>query len=202
MELDSFSPPNRDSHATSPETVLIHQIAQQNQTALSQLYDRYARLIYSIAYRSLGSAEESEELVMDVFAQVWRTADRYDASKARVDTWLLMMTRSRICDRLRRRQRWGKVTDALMVFEAPIEKTSPAPDADLELAERRTTVITALASLPPEQRQVIELAYYSGLSHREIAEQTGLAIGTVKTRIRLGLEKLRSALQPWAIDSI
>lgn len=180
----------------------VYQIAQQDQLALSKLYDRYARIIYSSAYRSLGNAEESEEVVMDVFTQVWRSADRYDAFKARVDTWLLMMARSRTFDRLRSRQRKGKVADAVMIFEVPTMCMSPTPCEDAEIQERRRAVIAALEILPPEQRQVLELAYYGGHSHREIAEQTGMALGTVKTRIRLGLEKLRSALQPWSIDSI
>jgi RNA polymerase sigma factor (sigma-70 family) len=180
----------------------VHRIAQQDQAALSHLYDRYARLIYSVAYRSLGSAEESEEVVMDVFAQVWRTADRYDGSKSRVDTWLLMMARSRVTDRLRKGQRQGKVTDALLFFEAPMDRNSPNPSDDAELQERRSIVVSALETLPLEQRQVIELAYYAGFSHREIADQTGVAIGTVKTRIRLGLDKLRSALQAWSMDCI
>lgn len=174
----------------------IGQIAQQNQNALSQLYDRYAQIIYSMAYRSLGSVEESEELVMDVFAQVWRTADRYDANKARVDTWIFMIARSRICDRLRSHQRRGKVTDALMSFETIQTYENEA----VELSERRSVVISAMGTLPLEQRQVLELSYYGGFSHREIAERTGLAIGTVKTRIRLGLEKLRSTLPPWCMD--
>lgn len=180
----------------------VYQIAQQDQLALSQLYDRYARIIYSSAYRSLGNAEESEEVVMDVFTQVWRSADRYDATKARVDTWLLMMARSRTFDRLRSRQRKEKVADAVMGFEVPTICLSPTPCEDAEIQERQSTVIAALETLPPEQRQVLELAYYGGYSHREIAEQTGMALGTVKTRIRLGLEKLRSALQLWSIDSI
>ncbi len=176
----------------------ISRIVQQDQLALSQLYDRYAQIIYSIAYRSLQSVEESEEVVMDVFAQVWKTADRYEATKARVDTWLFMMTRSRVCDRLRSRQRRTKVTDALIAFDR-LPTLSEGPS--VEIAERQSIIISALGTLPIEQRQVLELSYYGGFSHREIAEQTGLAIGTVKTRIRLGLEKLRSALQPWFTDS-
>jgi RNA polymerase sigma-70 factor, ECF subfamily len=182
----------------SDEPQWINQIAQQDQTALSQLYDRYAQIIYSIAYRSLESVEESEELVMDVFAQVWRTADRYDGNKARVDTWLFMIARSRICDRLRSHQRRGKVTDALIKCDTAIQISE---NEDLELTERRSIVLSALANLPPEQRQILELSYYKGFSHREIADHTGLALGTVKTRMRLGLEKLRSALQPWFLDS-
>ena len=183
----------------SDESQWMTQIAQQNQSALSQLYDRYAQIIYSIAYRSLGSVEESEEVLMDVFGQVWRTADRYDQAKARVDTWLFMIARSRICDRLRSGQRRGKVRDALIAFDAVDQILE---NEDVEISERRELVATAMGKLPIEQRQVLELSYYGGLSHREISDQTGLALGTVKTRIRLGLDKLRSSLQPWFMDSV
>jgi RNA polymerase sigma factor (sigma-70 family) len=169
---------------------LIDRIIQKDRQALSSLYDRYARVIYSVAYRSLGSVEESEEVVMDVFAKIWTTADRYNVDKARVDTWIFMMARSRTLDRLRSKQRQTKLAAAIVIGDLPI--TTPDGSVDLEISEQRTQVLTALATLPTEQRQVIELAYYSGLSHREIAEQTGMALGTVKTRIRLGLEKLRS----------
>lgn len=177
--------------------LLIQQIIRQDHAALSTLYDRYARIVYSVAYRSLGSVEESEEVVMDVFAKVWMTAASYNCEKARVDSWIFMMTRSRVLDRLRSKQRRVKVTEAIAVFET----TSTTADAscNLEIAERRNQVIMALANLPIEQRQVLEMAYFQGWSQREIAEQTGLALGTVKTRIRLGLEKLRSATQ--LIDS-
>jgi RNA polymerase sigma factor (sigma-70 family) len=169
---------------------LIDRLIQKDRQALSSLYDRYARVVYSVAYRSLGSVEESEEVVMDVFAKIWATADRYNPDKARVDTWIFMMARSRVLDRLRSKQRQTKLTAAIEVGDLPI--TTPDHSVDLEISEQRTQILTALATLPSAQRQVIELAYYSGLSHREIAEQTGMALGTVKTRIRLGLEKLRS----------
>jgi RNA polymerase sigma-70 factor, ECF subfamily len=178
----------------------ITQIAKGEQQALGQLYDRYAKTIYATAYKSLGSVEECEEVVIDVFAQVWRSADRYDETRARVDTWLFMITRSRVLDRLRRRQRQTKISDTVIALDPPIE-LAPGPSEAAEIHERRTLVRSALGQLPPEQQRVLELAYYQGLSHREIAEQTGLALGTVKTRIRLGLEKLRSSLQTWSLDS-
>jgi RNA polymerase sigma-70 factor, ECF subfamily len=176
---------------------LIQSIVQQDRAALSALYDRYARVVYAVAYRSLGSLEESEEVVMDVFAKVWMTADSYNSGKARVDHWIFMITRSRVLDRLRSQQRRGKVTEAITLATAVFDILTTADDTslDLEMAERRTEVLTALASLPAEQRQVLELAYYRGWSQREIAEYTGLALGTVKTRIRLGLKKLRSVPQ-------
>jgi RNA polymerase sigma factor (sigma-70 family) len=195
------SMPSEDSlveRLQPPDFSLIQRIIQQDRSALSVLYDRYARVVYAVAYRSLGSVEESEEVVMDVFAKIWTAAASYDAAKARVDTWIFMMTRSRVLDRLRSKQRRNKVTDAVMVFDLPT--TTADHSLDLEIAERRNQVIAALATLPPEQRQVLELAYFSGWSQREIAESTGLALGTVKTRIRLGLEKLRS--MPQLIDSM
>jgi RNA polymerase sigma-70 factor, ECF subfamily len=178
--------------------LLIQRIVQRDRAALSVLYDRYARIVYAVAYRSLGSVEESEEVVMDVFAKVWMTANSYNSDKARVDSWIFMMTRSRVLDRLRSKQRRIKVTEAIAVFDFP---TSTADASiDLEITERRTQILKALANLPAEQRQVLELAYYQGWSQREIAEYTGMALGTVKTRIRLGLEKLRSL--PQLIDSL
>jgi RNA polymerase sigma-70 factor, ECF subfamily len=198
---DSLAAPIEEQPTESLQQLdfsLIQRIIQQDHAALSALYDRYARVSYSVAYRSLGSVEESEEVVMDVFAKVWITAASYNCEKARVDSWIFMMTRSRVLDRLRSKQRRAKVTEAITVFET----TTTTADAswDLEMAERRNQVIAALASLPIEQRQVLEMAYFQGWSQREIAEQTGLALGTVKTRIRLGLEKLRSATQ--LIDSL
>jgi RNA polymerase sigma-70 factor, ECF subfamily len=193
---DSLSAPAED--LPLEDFSLIQCIIQQDRAALSALYDRYARVVYAVAYRSLGSVEESEELVMDVFAKVWMTAASYDPHKARVDTWILMMTRSRVLDRLRAQQRRGKVTEAIAIFD--VVTATADVSLDLEVAERRSQVIAALASLPIEQRQALELAYYRGWSQREIAEYTGWALGTVKTRIRLGLEKLRSS--PQLIDSL
>lgn len=190
------NPPPR-SEAEQQDIQLLQRIAQQDQAALSQLYDRYARIIYAVAYRSLGSVEESEEVVLDVFAQVWRSAANYDPKRSRVDTWIFMMQRSRTLDRLRSLQRRTKVTQATMAVTSQESFTGLDPRDDLIISERRARVLQALDKLPTEQRQVIELAYYQGLSQSEIATQTGLALGTVKTRIRLGLNKLRSALGDW-----
>lgn len=187
--------------ATEPpshEAVLLIRVAQHDEAALAELYDRYARVLYSVAFRSLRSAEESEEVVLDVFAQVWRTATRYDVTKGRVDSWLFMMARSRVLDRLRSLQRATKITLASENF-AEIQTTTPGVDPleNVLISERRDRVLAALSQLPKEQRQVIELAYYKGLTQSEIAAQTNLSLGTVKTRVRLGLSKLRVALGNW-----
>lgn len=177
------------------EIALVARIAQQDQTALATLYDRYASVLYSVAFKILGTVEETEEVVLDVFQQVWWTAARYDPKKARVDTWLFMQIRSRSLDKLRSKQR---ISRAQKVFLDAVDMQVQAPASnlveDVIVLERRTLVIAAIEQLPPEQQQVIELAYFQGLTHTEIAVKTGVALGTIKTRIRLGLSKLRGVL--------
>jgi RNA polymerase sigma-70 factor, ECF subfamily len=184
-----------ESQIVADDTSLLARIAKSDQIALSELYDRYAKIIYSVAFKSLRSVEESEEIVLDVFAQVWRIADRYDPVKSRVDTWLFMLTRSRVLDRLRKNQR-SNPSSALLtdIFHLQSFSSKLEPIEELMICERRDRVLSALKILPPEQRLVIELAYYQGLTHSQIASQIGMSLGTVKTRIRLGLSKLKSAL--------
>jgi RNA polymerase sigma-70 factor, ECF subfamily len=172
---------------------LITKIAEGEQTALSQLYDRYSRMIYAIAWKSLNSVEDCEEVVLDVFAQVWKIADRFDVNKGSVEQWLFTLARSRILDRLRKIQRLNKVATAAIADGKEIEfaTTSVDPLAAVEIAERRQQVLAALERIPPVQREAIEMAYYRGLTHAEIAAATGLSLGTVKTRLRLGLSKLK-----------
>lgn len=177
---------------------LLARIAQRDERALADFYQRYARIVYAIAFKSLQSAEECEEIVIEVFSQVWRIAERYDASKSRADTWLFMLTRSRALDRLRKRQR--QVPTSELVSDEGTEIQIPDPSVNpfeaAILAERRQRVVSALATIPAEQRLVIELAYFQGLSQSQIASQTGMSLGTVKTRIRLGLSKLKGGLSP------
>lgn len=186
---------------TIDESPLLERIAQLDQTALSELYDRYARVLYAVAFKILGSVEEAEEVVLDVFSQVWRTAARYNSTRGRVDTWLFMLTRSRALDRLRALQRLTKAV-TVSVDNAMMESLSVCnPEEDLLISERRAQVLAALAQLPQEQKQVLELAYYKGMTHVEIAAHTGKSLGTVKTRIRLGLSKLRDALASFELDT-
>jgi RNA polymerase sigma-70 factor, ECF subfamily len=176
---------------------LIIKIAEGDRTALSQLYDRYARMIYAIAWKSLNSVEDCEEVVLDVFAQVWKIANRFDLNKGSVEQWLFTLARSRILDRLRKIQRLNKVVTAAIADGKEIESAASSVDPleAVEIVERRQQVQAALARIPPEQRAVIEMAYYQGLTHVEIAAATGLSLGTVKTRLRLGLSKLRVGIE-------
>lgn len=176
------------------ESLLLVQIAQKDQTALAKLYDRYGRASYALAYKILGSVEEAEEVVLDVFSQIWQKAASYDVSRSRVDSWLFMLTRSRSLDRLRVLQRsFRAVVASLEDAKVPTSRIAePMEDAILE--ERSAQVKAALETLPTEQRQAIELAYYQGLTCAAIATKTGIPMGTIKTRIRLGISKLRQAL--------
>ena len=177
------------------DVFLLAQIAQQDQSALSTLYDRYARIIYSLAFKSLRSIEESEEVVMDVFTQVWQIANRYDRQRGRADVWLFTLARSRILDRLRRVQRTRASTlVSIEAQELQLKADNPDMLEEVWVKEWRTQVLVAMQTLPEEQRVALELAYYQGLTQTQIATQTGVALGTVKTRIRLGLNKLKSLL--------
>ncbi len=177
------------------EAQLIRQIVERDQAALGQLYDRYARVLYSLAFKMLKSIQEAEEVVLDVFSQVWRDAHRYDATRSRLDSWLFLITRSRALDRLRKRQRQSKVVEAATLkVRATTTDGRNAPEDNLLRVERRDRWTAAGARLPEEQRQVIELAYFHGLSQSEIARCTASKLGTVKTRIRLGLSKLKGLL--------
>lgn len=177
------------------DDLLMARISARDQMALADLYDRYARILYTTAYRMLGSVEESEEVVLDVFNQVWRMAARFDPARGRADAWLFMITRSRALDRLRVRQRITRIQIASTeVAQLQSSGWASNPQENLLISERRDQVMQALSQIPVEQRQVIEAVYFSGLTQSEVAEQLGLAIGTVKTRIRLGLSKLRESL--------
>jgi RNA polymerase sigma-70 factor, ECF subfamily len=177
-------------------TNLISQIAEGDRAALSQLYDRYARILYAIAWKSLNSVEDCEEVVLEVFAQVWKIADRFDPDKGSIEQWIFTLARSRIIDRLRKIQRLNKVNAAIVAGkEIELSTTSVDPIEAVEIVEQRQQVLTALDQIPLEQRRVIELAYYQGLTHAQIAACTGLSLGTVKTRLRLGLSKLKVAFE-------
>lgn len=175
-------------------------MADGDETALGALYDRWITLVHSLAVHLLRDAQEAEEVVEETFWQAWRQAARYDASRGAVSTWLTTIARSRALDRLRARRRVREEPWSQLAPDVETERMLPAsegekdPLARAEAAERRTLVRSALDSLPPEQREVLEMSYFGGLSQSEIAERTGLPLGTVKTRARLALDKLRDRL--------
>ena len=161
---------------------------------MAVLYDRHAKAVYSVALRMLADAAEAEDVVQDVFTQAWRQAGLYDPARAPVIGWLLVMARARTLDRLRaRRSRIalaGTGPDPATVVDL-----APGQDAQVIGREQGSRVRAALAALSPVQREAIELAYYKGLSQSDIAERLKQPLGTVKTRIRSGLLRLRELLR-------
>jgi RNA polymerase sigma-70 factor (ECF subfamily) len=171
----------------------LDRVAAGDPSGLAALYDRYSRLLYSLALRILRDAADAEDVVQEVFLQAWRQASRYDPSRGAVAAWLLTQARSRAIDRLRaRRARPAPDDDAVPARE--IADPGPAVDWQVMSSEQIKRVRAAIDDLPVLQRVAIELAYYEGCTQTEIAERLEQPLGTVKTRIRLALAKLREAL--------
>jgi RNA polymerase sigma-70 factor, ECF subfamily len=173
--------------------LLLHRMADGDESALAPLYDRWSRRVYTIAVWILKDPDDAEDVVEETFWQAWRTAGQFDRARASVATWLTMIARSRALDRLRgQRRRIERTAEAANRLMEDREASGTAlvgatPESSPRLAE-------ALNALPPEQREALQLAFFSGLSHSEIAAHTAQPLGTVKTRIRTAIEKLRQAL--------
>jgi RNA polymerase sigma-70 factor, ECF subfamily len=172
---------------------LVHAIAAGDQRSLRAIYERSHRIVYTLAVRITGSRETAEEVTVDVFHDVWRRAVGYDPANGTVVGWVMNQARSRAIDRLRFQQRKKRVNPFA-------DETADEPAASdvyemLERAEVQNTLREALLRLAPEERQAIETAYFSGLTYAEVAERLNAPLGTVKTRIRSGLAKLRTALR-------
>lgn len=171
----------------------VRRMAAGDGSALATLYDRHARVTYSLALRILGEPLEAEEVVQDVFSQAWRQASRFDRSRGAVVAWLLMMTRSRAIDRVRaRRAMPAAAGDPDQAFGL-IADRADGPERVALTTERAARLKEALDTLPLIQRVPIELAFFEGLTHVEVAERLEVPLGTIKTRIRLGLMKMKDA---------
>jgi RNA polymerase sigma-70 factor (ECF subfamily) len=176
---------------------LLALVAKGDQQAFSQLYDHSSTLLFTLAVRILENREEAAELLQDVYLEVWRKVSRYDVGRGTPVAWLVTLTKSRAIDRLRARAARGyRATNSLEAgTAAQVADPSPSPLETQANQELRLAVGAAVAGLPQAQQQAIELAYYEGLSHTEIAQRLNQPLGTVKTRIKLGMSKLRESLQ-------
>ena len=177
------------------DVTLLRHVAEKHPEALAALYDRHAPGLLALARRILGNAGEAEDVVQEVCVHVWNHAPRYDPSRSSVSTWLVLLTRSRAIDRLRHRQVVDRTHEASHREVPPDAHASPEGVESVLVRERRERVRRELENLPPEQRQVLEMAFYEGLSQTEIAARADLPLGTVKTRTLLAMKKLRSALR-------
>lgn len=178
------------------DLLLLDRIRSGDPSALDVLYGRYAPAVYSLVWKILQNTEEAEDVALDVFWQVWRQADRYDPARGAPPAWIFTVARSRAIDRLRARHRRENRT---ISFDDPAANLDPldeqaTPDQVASFRQARDAVRQAMRTLSAAQREAVELAFFKGLTHVEIAERLKQPLGTVKTRIRQGLLKLRSRL--------
>jgi RNA polymerase sigma-70 factor (ECF subfamily) len=186
--------------ASARDGELIKAVAEGDADALAVLYDRHGTAVFSLCLRMLRDAEEAEELLEDVFWQLWRRADQFDPARGGALAYLLTLARSRAIDRLRARQRRTRLRSELpdpLLGESLLgaQSLASSPLQEALALERRERVRLALAALPPPQREAVELSFLEGLSHPEISTRLGEPLGTIKTRIRSGLLRMRDVLR-------
>ncbi|MDP9236491.1 MAG: sigma-70 family RNA polymerase sigma factor [Chloroflexota bacterium] len=186
-------------YASLRDEELMAELANRDLDAFEALYDRYADLVYSVSLRVVGDAHVAQDVTQDVFLRVWRRPERFDLSRGKFMTWLLSVARNRSIDERRshgrrlRHEALPSTTEEEEVIPSADELDDPA--LMTVLSDERKAVRAAMTVLPPEQRLAIQLAYFGGLTQQEIANQLGQPLGTVKTRIRLGMQKMRGALE-------
>jgi RNA polymerase sigma-70 factor (ECF subfamily) len=207
MNPSSFQPPYPNSSAAAPfgggvsdgapdDATLLHRMADGDEQALGLFYDRWQPLVHGVVLRILRQRDDVEDVVEEAFWQAWRQAGRYETGRGSVQTWLLTIARSRALDKVRALKRLREEPIDGENGEQVVQLAAEGdPSMNTEAAERRTVVLAALAELPAEQREALELGYFAGLSQTEIAERTGQPLGTIKTRMRLAMQKLRGRLQ-------
>src|SRR5215218_5121392 len=168
---------------------LLEAVARSEEEALAELYDRFGRVAYGLALRVVRDSSLAEDAVQDAFLNVWRSADRFEAGRAKASTWVLTFVHRRAVDLVRREERRRTEPESA----APVT-TGPGADEDAELRSKRELVQGALSHLPAEQREAIELAYFGGYTQSELAERLGEPLGTIKSRMFTGLQSLRGLL--------
>ena len=186
----------------STDADLMAHMAAGNTAAMELLYDRYNRPVYSFAYRMLGDREHAEELLQEVFLRAWRRCSRFSDARGSLIRWLLSITHNMAIDELRKQQRRPRKAesaepDALL---GTLQDTAMPVETQAILADRQQMVRAALAKLPENQRLVLEMGYFNGLTQREISEKLNVPLGTIKTRMRLGLRKLQDSVDIQALD--
>jgi RNA polymerase sigma-70 factor (ECF subfamily) len=174
--------PGRDDGA------LIASVRAGNQSAMAELYDRYSSIVYAVAMRVLGDTAAAEDVLQDIFMQLWRNPGTFDASRGSLAPWLAVIARNRAVDALRKRRTQNDIEDVTLSVE-------PDMAAEADRARVAEKIRSVLKDMPAPQRSALELAYFEGYSHAEIAKKMGEPLGTIKTRIRAGLMLLRKAVE-------
>jgi RNA polymerase sigma-70 factor, ECF subfamily len=184
MEPMENSSVNRDNQAVD-DMRLVARVRAGDQRALSELYDRYSKVVYGVALRILHDTGAAEDLLQDIFLQLWRKPDAFDSSRGSLAAWLAVIARHRSIDRLRRRRPETDIEDCVIVTATDLRD-----ETERSLVIEKVRVV--MNEMAPDQRTAMEMAFFEGLTHTEIAEKTGEPLGTIKTRIRSGLQMLRT----------
>jgi RNA polymerase sigma-70 factor (ECF subfamily) len=171
----------------SPDATLIARIRAGDEDAMAQVYDRYSQIVYSVALRVLGDTGAAEDVMQEIFMQLWRNPQSFDGNRGSLGAWLAVIARHRAIDHLRKRKPETDFEDVIVSVDANLENET---DKNIFLAKVRSL----LGSMPADQRKALELAFFEGLTHSEVAEKMGEPLGTIKTRIRTGLMAMRKAL--------
>lgn len=174
-------------HSQVTDSMLISRIRAGDQDALAVLHDRYAQVVYSVALRVLGDTAQAEDVLQEIFLQLWRKPETFDSNRGSLGAWLAVIARHRAIDQLRRRRPESDIDDVIISIDSDLEQTA---DRNRAIARIRS----AVEQLPLEQRRALELAFFQGLTHSEVAAKTGEPLGTIKTRIRAALAALRKGL--------
>lgn len=182
---------SRNPETGTADVALVRRIADRDETALAAAYDRYSGVVYSVVFRILRDPDAAEEVLQDVFYQLWRRASEFDPARGKLAGWLLVCARNRAISRLR-----GRASNPIEELFEDTGAVSINLETTLAQEQQLALVKAALEKLAPPQRQALELAYFEGLSHYEIAERTGEPLGTIKTRLRAAMEYLKRALNP------
>ena len=177
------------------EAELINRIAAGDDSAFDALYKRFSGPLYGMAYRMMNDAKEAEDVLQEGFTYIWRKAATYDPTRSSPFAWAVMITRNKAIDRLRVRQRIEKLREKVTTEESFSQDKDETSANEPALRERGALVRSALQQIPPEQRQALELSFFGGLTHDQIAERLETPLGTIKARIRRGLLRLRDCLK-------
>lgn len=182
-------------HSVLTDEEIVARLRAGESWAMSILYDRYARLVFSLAFKILGDRGAAEEAVQEVFVKVWKRSREYNPARGKFSSWLTGIAHNHAIDELRRRRiRPSAAQDGGDALEAVIDD-GPAPIEVAMASAERGRIVEALKAIPPEQRRAIELAYFEGLTQQEISDRLSEPLGTVKTRVRLGMQKLKALLE-------
>lgn len=186
-----------DVQVDPTDEVLMARIQKRDEDALTMLYYRHGKLLRSVISRCVYDQQHSEDLLSEVFVEIWNRAEHYSEEKGRALGWLITLARRRALDRVRRFQAYFRAEQRLRAQEegSPLNDQIADGDAELQSRDIGARLELALAQLPPAQAEAVRLAYQEGLSQREIVARTGIPLGTIKTRIELGLRKLKTALR-------